>query len=764
MGPPPYRNSTFAAGYGWANPFGPGPISLDPQTGFLSLVPPTPGIFVVAISVFELRNGQLLSEQKRDFQIHVVPCIDQGDPPVISHDLSGLPHNGDTICIEANEPFCYPILVTDTDTSDILRAFAVSPQFNNGATFTWAGENPLRGFVCWDPGCEYVNSTVPLIVGARDTGDCPSVQSVYDTVWIKINSPPNTPPVITSNLAGFSMVGDTIVVEPEDSLCIPFVVTDVNTGDSLILRASGTIFTDQNPPQLSVNGVNPLWGEICWQPACRHDGLLIEIILEAQDIPECAVSARVRDTLYIKVVVPPNQPPSITTDLSGLARRGDTIEIVALDSFCFDFTIIDPDVEDSLTAFSVGSVFQHPNGPSISWQGKNPLQGRLCWEPSCVWADQLVMLVFGGNDDAKCNRDERVLDTVWVEITAPPNQPPTVWHDLSLVDSTQGDTIIVYPTDGFCYPVSFSDPDLGDSLFFETVGVFFDTVLNAPVIDVRGTNPLSIDVCWTPGCEYEGMTIPLILKATDNGKCNKLFSVYDTVWVRILKSQVLPPQITVNFGSLSTIGDTVYVWVDDSICYDVTVLDKTPENGIRTSYRFQAADDERNLGYGSWEFRQQDDKLIGRICLKASCIMGGSLFKMRLKAFDLPTCPPTDSAERIVYIRVKTTFQSFAGRDTSFCQGEGGVRLAAIPRGGVPPYQFLWTCDAAPFCGLSSPYDSLPTANPGRSTTFRVQITDSRGCKSEVDDVGVTIQPKTCSRCRSRPMDMPWRPRSHAEG
>ncbi|MEZ4688092.1 MAG: hypothetical protein R3B47_19140 [Bacteroidia bacterium] len=68
-------------------------------------------------------------------------------------------------------------------------------------------------------------------------------------------------------------------------------------------------------------------------------------------------------------------------------------------------------------------------------------------------------------------------------------------HDLSLLDSTSGDTII-QPTEAFCHPVSFNDPDLGDSLWLETEGCF-DTAANAPVVDVRGTNPLSIDVCWT---------------------------------------------------------------------------------------------------------------------------------------------------------------------------------------------------------------------------------------------------------------------------
>lgn len=742
MGPPPYQTVDFAPGYSFISPFGAGPASIDSRTGFLSVVPPTPGIFVIAISVFEYRNGRLLSEQRRDFQIHVVACIPQGDPPVITHDLSSLRHNGDTVCIEAKQGFCYPVTVTDVDTSDVLRAYVVSAEFNNGATFSWGGKNPIRGFVCWEPPCEYTGSIVPLIIGARDTGDCPNVADVFDTVWVKVLPAINLPPVITVNLNGLTLIDDTICVMAEDTLCIPFLVTDPNTDDSLRVSAHGAVFADAGPPLFNYIGVNPLVGHICWTPACRYKDQLVTIVLEAMDRPECADSAIVYDTIYIKVKVPPNLPPAITTDFGATPRNGDTLLIIALDSFCVDFRINDPDAGDELTAFPASPIFQQPDGPSFTSSGTNPVIGQICWSPSCAYQGQVIPFIFGGADDARCNTDKEVRDTFFVKISIPPNLGPTGWHDLSLLPNVHGDTIVAEPTVGFCYPVSFNDPDLGDSLTVYTLSPVFDTASNPPVIDVRGTNPLSIDICWTPGCEYQGMTIPLVLRAEDNGKCNNQLHTLDTVWVYIPPAVTLPPRIKVDFGSLNTQGDTIYMWVDDSICYDVTILDKSPGNGIRTEYHFESADGSRNLGYGNWSFRTQGDSVVGRICLKAPCTLGGGLYRMRINAIDLPKCPPHAEAEKIVYVRVSSRFLSFAGRDTFFCHGEGGVRLAAIPLGGVPPYQYLWTCDDAPNCGLSSPYDSIPTANPSQSTTFSVQITDSRGCKSEVDGVGVTIRPK----------------------
>ena len=75
MGGPPYVNVNYAPGITGAPPFGTnGSISINSQTGFLTALPPNPGLYVGGVSVKEYRNGAQLSENKRDFQFYVINC------------------------------------------------------------------------------------------------------------------------------------------------------------------------------------------------------------------------------------------------------------------------------------------------------------------------------------------------------------------------------------------------------------------------------------------------------------------------------------------------------------------------------------------------------------------------------------------------------------------------------------------------------------------------------------------------------------------
>ncbi|MEZ4852567.1 MAG: hypothetical protein R3B93_29100, partial [Bacteroidia bacterium] len=126
MGPPPYNTVGFAPGFSFFDPFGSGNFTIDPLTGLINVTPNQTGIFVFSISVFEYRNGIQLSENRRDFQIHVIQCKDQGPPPEITHDLTGLNHSNDTIFITAGVPFCYDVTITDSLPTDTLTAYTVS--------------------------------------------------------------------------------------------------------------------------------------------------------------------------------------------------------------------------------------------------------------------------------------------------------------------------------------------------------------------------------------------------------------------------------------------------------------------------------------------------------------------------------------------------------------------------------------------------------------------------------------------------------------
>ncbi len=74
---PVFTPVTYAAGYNANNPLGPGAITINPQTGVITGVPPTLGQFVVGVKCEEYRNGVKIGEILRDFQFNVLNC-----PPI----------------------------------------------------------------------------------------------------------------------------------------------------------------------------------------------------------------------------------------------------------------------------------------------------------------------------------------------------------------------------------------------------------------------------------------------------------------------------------------------------------------------------------------------------------------------------------------------------------------------------------------------------------------------------------------------------------
>ncbi len=70
----PYDEVAWLTPYDLNNVLGGEPLTIDPNTGFLTGVPNTIGNFVVGICVAEYRNGVLISTTRRDFQYNVSDC------------------------------------------------------------------------------------------------------------------------------------------------------------------------------------------------------------------------------------------------------------------------------------------------------------------------------------------------------------------------------------------------------------------------------------------------------------------------------------------------------------------------------------------------------------------------------------------------------------------------------------------------------------------------------------------------------------------
>ena len=71
---PPYDQVVYDPPFSLNNVLGGDPLTIDPNTGFITGVPNIIGQFVVGVCVEEYRNGVLISETRRDFQYNVGQC------------------------------------------------------------------------------------------------------------------------------------------------------------------------------------------------------------------------------------------------------------------------------------------------------------------------------------------------------------------------------------------------------------------------------------------------------------------------------------------------------------------------------------------------------------------------------------------------------------------------------------------------------------------------------------------------------------------
>jgi gliding motility-associated-like protein len=85
---PPYINPIWQAPYNLGNVFGGVPLTIDPVTGILTATPNTTGQFVYAVCALEYRNGVLIGQTRRDFQVNIVPCANITVASILSPTLT----------------------------------------------------------------------------------------------------------------------------------------------------------------------------------------------------------------------------------------------------------------------------------------------------------------------------------------------------------------------------------------------------------------------------------------------------------------------------------------------------------------------------------------------------------------------------------------------------------------------------------------------------------------------------------------------------
>ncbi|HEX4888651.1 MAG TPA: gliding motility-associated C-terminal domain-containing protein [Luteibaculaceae bacterium] len=165
---PPFAQLPWSLGYSNAYPILSNPaIVINPNTGLLTLRPTVQGIYAVAVSVKEYRNGVLLSESIRDFQFVVTRCV--------SDTKAG---------IEPQSEFCQGLQIPVKNASTNARFFLWRTVDLEQPFDSSTAENPILAFP--DDG----NYSVFLITNAgfpcADTAE--AVFSVLEGIKLQLDS------------------------------------------------------------------------------------------------------------------------------------------------------------------------------------------------------------------------------------------------------------------------------------------------------------------------------------------------------------------------------------------------------------------------------------------------------------------------------------------------------------------------------------------------------------------------------------------------
>jgi gliding motility-associated-like protein len=70
---PPYQPVPYGGGFDGWQPLGKD-VSIDPNTGLITGIAPSPGIYVITVCVEEIRAGKVIAVQRKDLQISITSC------------------------------------------------------------------------------------------------------------------------------------------------------------------------------------------------------------------------------------------------------------------------------------------------------------------------------------------------------------------------------------------------------------------------------------------------------------------------------------------------------------------------------------------------------------------------------------------------------------------------------------------------------------------------------------------------------------------
>lgn len=640
MGPPPYQTVSYASGYSYLQPFGlNGVCEIDSLTGLLHLRAMNPGLYVVAIAVLEFRNGEFLGETRRDMQFYVAPCRELTAPPLISYDFGSLPHQGDTLLLEAAQTACWYFSIRDTQppTPPAILSYTLSPSSLYASS---NGTNPLLIEVCFRPACEDTGRVLPLGVKGYKTEICGTTWS-QDTIWIAVLAPP--PRSISGTLFPPALPqSQGIYLLPLDSTaCVRFEVVATPSEPPLQISYEASMPSASLSLSTAWRG-DTLEGELCYTGRCEALVQPLALLLQARAPTPCPPEPVWQETIQFLVQLPSNPPPTIEF------LELDTLSLRPAEQACVRVRITDSLPASQHTLYVKSSppllqvLSQQPPRGSGSWESE------ICFVPSCSAIDSILLLIAEVRDSISCAELHRRRDTLVLMIQSRPTYPLALYVPGWRLDSPFQPVF----RQTYCFEVTARDTGRN--------GGTYAIQVTSPALPLhlspsfQAGDSIKREVCFEVPCFLSPDSVyPLFIRATNEPFCAAVPPpTIDTIWIR--------PRHPATNRPPSLWRDQPTPWrltpSEERVCYTVRVID--PDSFALLSYEGVGESFSPDFYAGS-HFSltaEGENPLFLQACASINCYAQGQRYPAIICIRDTTHCDPSQHWHICDTLWIETNF------------------------------------------------------------------------------------------------------------
>jgi len=253
---------TYNAPYSGTDPMASTPaVSMDPVTGDLVFNPTMIMGAVIAIRIYEWRDGVLIASHFRQMIVQAISCTNNQPNFSAMFNVTGGVQTGPfSLSVCPGTPVTFQITATDVDALDLLALNAVSTY--PGATFIQTGTNPATGTFSWTPGLGFIGTNI-VVLSAEDD-NCPYKGSDYQSVMFHVTQTtdagpdvihcPAQGPLTLNAIGGTSFTWSVVAGDPAMS-CTSCASTIVSPTITTTYEVNSDLATCNNNDQVTVTVV-----------------------------------------------------------------------------------------------------------------------------------------------------------------------------------------------------------------------------------------------------------------------------------------------------------------------------------------------------------------------------------------------------------------------------------------------------------------------------------------------------------------------------